>query len=334
MPDASQIGDPVAAAVERVLVRRRGRAGFAFGLSAYLLWGFVALYFDYLHRRGVTADLILAYRISWCFVFLLLLASVLGQWGEVLQCARSWRSMRTLMLSTVLIAANWYAYIYAVSTHQLSQASLGYYMNPLVNVLLGVLVLGERLRRLQVAAVVIAGAGVTFLTMSSGALPWIAVTLAITFGLYGLLRKTMSAGSVVGLLIETALCTPITLAYIAWIHSSAGRDLPHYPLDVHAWLATSGIVTATPLLLFAAAARRLQLSTLGFMQYVSPTIQLLIAVLAFGEPFTPDRQITFAAIWLAVALFVFDQFRAARTRSERASADDRASTALTPEEPV
>lgn len=309
--------------------------GFALGLAAYLVWGFVAIYFDYLRRRGVSPGLILAYRITWSCAFLVLLTTLLRQWREVAACARSWRSMRALLLSTVLIAANWYAYIYAVSSHQLAQASLGYYMNPLVNVLLGVAVLGERLRRLQVAAVAIAAVGVTYLTLTSGKPPWIALTLAASFGLYGLLRKTMAAGAVVGLMIETALCTPVTLAFIAWSHAGGnGGGAPAFAADVHGWLALSGVITAIPLLLFAAAARRLQLSTLGFMQYLSPTIQLLIAVLLFREPFTLDRQLTFAAIWVAVALFVVDQARAARARRDGPPGAAKPAGALPAEEPV
>lgn len=298
--------------------RRRARAGFAAGMGSYLIWGFVAIYFKYVMDQGVSPTLMLAYRITWSFAFLLLLVTVLRLWPEVMACLRSWRATRALILSTALISVNWYTYIYSVSSHQLSQASLGYYMNPLVNVLLGVVVLRERLRGLQIAAVGIAGAGVTYLTIAQGQPPWIALLLAVSFGLYGLLRKTMAAGAMVGLMVETALCTPLTLGYILYCHTTAAAQ-PFGPA-VHGWLVLSGVITATPLLLFALGARRLRLTTMGFLQFFSPTIQLLIAVLLFGEPFTRDRAITFAAIWLAIVVFLADQIRAGRTSRQAESA--------------
>lgn len=291
--------------------RRRARAGFALGMASYLIWGFVAIYFRYVMQQGVTPTMMLAYRITWSFVFLAILVTALRLWPEVVLCLRSWRATRALIISTALIAANWYTYIYAVSSQQLSQASLGYYMNPLVNVLLGVLVLRERLRRLQIAAVMVAAAGVTYLTLAQKQPPWIALVLAVSFGMYGLMRKTMPAGAMVGLMIETALCIPMTLGYILYQHAGGAA---HYPAEVHGWLALSGIITATPLLLFAAGARRLRLSTMGFLQYVSPTIQLLIAVLLFGELFTRQKAITFGLIWTAIVLFVIDQLRWGRAR--------------------
>jgi chloramphenicol-sensitive protein RarD len=291
--------------------RRRARAGFALGMASYLIWGFVALYFRHVMQQGVTPTMMLAYRITWSFVFLAILVTALRLWPEVVLCLRSWRATRALIISTALIAANWYTYIYAVSSQQLSQASLGYYMNPLVNVLLGVVVLRERLRSLQIAAVLIAAAGVAYLTIAQRQPPWISLVLAVSFGMYGLMRKTMPAGAMVGLMIETALCIPVTLGYIAFQHTGGTA---HYPADVHGWLALSGIITATPLLLFAAGARRLRLSTMGFLQYVSPTIQLLIAVLLFGEPFTHQKAIIFGLIWTAITLFVIDQLRWGRAR--------------------
>jgi chloramphenicol-sensitive protein RarD len=294
--------------------RRSAHAGLAAGLGAYLIWGFVAIYFKFLMDRGVTPGLMLAYRITWSFAFLLVMVTALRLWPEVVACARSGRAVRALAISTVLIAVNWYTYIYAIDVRQLSQASLGYYMNPLVNVLLGVLVLRERLRAMQVVAVVIAAVAVAYLTLAQQQLPWIALSLAVSFGLYGLMRKTMPAGAMVGLMVETALCTPLTLGYIIYCHTAGAgvAAAAGYPLSIHGWLALSGIITATPLLLFAASARRLRLSSVGFLQYLSPTIQLLVAVLLFGEPFTRQRAITFALIWAAIAFFVVDQIRAGR----------------------
>ena len=290
--------------------RKRAREGLLAGLGAYLIWGFVAMYFDYLHRRGVSAEHILAYRIAWSAFFLAILITVLRQWEQVWACLRSRRSLLALIGSTTLISINWYTYIYAVATHQLSHASLGYYMNPLVNVLLGVALLRERLRLLQFLAIALAVAGVTCLTVAIGKPPWIALSLAISFGLYGLLRKTMPAGAMAGLMVETAIVTPVCLAFLAW--PGAHATGPRAGLDVHALLALSGIITATPLLLFALAARRLRLTTLGFLQFSSPTLQFLIAVWYFGEPFTKARQVTFAFIWAAVIVFLLDQLRAAR----------------------
>ncbi len=286
------------------------RSAFAAGLSCYLIWGFVAIYFRHLNDRGVDAMHLLAYRITWSTAFIAILLTVLRQWPEVAACLSSGKSILALMGSTIAIAANWWIYIYSVETRQLSYASLGYFMNPLVNVLIGVLLLGERLRKLQVAAVILAALGVCYQTYAIGKLPWISLGLAFSFGFYGLLRKTMRAGPLAGLMVETALLAPLTLAFIGW--NIQQGTAPKIDESTHLLVALSGIITATPLLLFAYAARRLKLTTIGFLQYFSPTIQLLIAVLYFGEAFDRSRQVTFAFIWLAVLLFLADQVLAAR----------------------
>ncbi len=289
---------------------RNARAGFIAGAGCYFIWGFVAIYFAMLVSRGVDAPHIVAYRIIWCAVFIAILLTASRQWRDVARVLRSRLAIAALAGSTLAIGANWWIYTYAVESRQLSYASLGYYMNPLVNVLLGVLLLGERLRRLQIAAVVLAAVGVGYQTFFIGHVPWISLGLAFSFGFYGLLRKTMQAGSLTGLMVETAMLAPIAILYLG-IEANA-RKSPTITPGTHGLLALSGIVTATPLLLFAFAARRLKLSTLGFLQYFSPTIQLLLAIAYFGEEFTRARQITFGFIWAAVILFLTDQFLASR----------------------
>ncbi len=303
---------------EHAAHRRSVLAGLGFGVLAYGSWGFVAFYFKAV--AAVDPLEVLCHRVVWSVGILALMVQISGRWGEcrdLLRLPSTWRSMS---VSTVLIAVNWLVFIYAVSAGRLIEASLGYFINPLVSILLGMVFLGERLRPLQWVAVACAIVGVSIYTYQVGSLPWISLTLAGSFGLYGLVRKQAKAGPVVGLFFETTLLLPVATAYLVAMSATGIREIvfasrPPQGVDptehigslrMDILLAAGGVVTTLPLLWFAAAARRLRLSTIGFMQYSAPTIQFLIAVLAFGEPFNKDRAIAFAIIWTGIIIFVID----------------------------
>lgn len=279
-------------------------AGFAFGFAAYGLWGVIPLYFKLLTH--VAPVQVLAHRAVWSFGVLLVAICALRKVGEVLRVVADRRTLLTLVGSATLIAINWFAYIYAVTTDQVPQASLGYYITPLANVLIGVALLGERMRGLQIAALGLAAAGVGILTFLSGSVPWIAVALAISFSLYGLLRKIARAEAMVGLFVETSVMTPIALGFLlSWYREGTGV-FTQVDSRTDFYLMIGGIVTTIPLVCFAAAARKLRMTTLGFLQFLSPTLQLAIAVFLFGNEYTSAHKAAFPLIWLAVALYLTD----------------------------
>jgi chloramphenicol-sensitive protein RarD len=279
------------------------RQGVICGVLSYGCWGLIPLYFKLVAH--VAAGEVLAQRVFWSFVLLGGVVTVLGRWRALVDAMRSRPILLALSASTLLLALNWFTYIYAVSTNQVVEASLGYFLNPLVNVVIGVTVLHERLRAGQLVAVVLASIGMVVLGV-----PLIAVTLAVSFAFYGLLRKTVAVDGLTGLLVETILLAPVALAYIVYLHT-AGRSA--FVIDdpkTCALLTASGVVTAVPLLLFTAAARRLRFSTLGFLQYLAPTIQFLLAVLVFHEVMTGRKWFAMALIWTAVAIYLVDSLRA------------------------
>ncbi|MCU0305701.1 MAG: EamA family transporter RarD [Thermoanaerobaculales bacterium] len=286
------------------------RAGVAYGVAAYGIWGLVPLYFKAVAE--VAPLEVLAHRIVWSVVLLLPLAQLRGQWPVLRAAVADRRTLAVLALTTVLIATNWFVFILAVDTGRVLEASLGYFINPLVNVFLGMVFLGERLSRPAAAAVGLAGLAVAVQTAAVGAAPWIALTLASSFGVYGLLRKTAAVGSVVGLTIETALLAPAALGFLVWSGRSGSLAFGGGDPLLSGLLALAGVVTAVPLLAFTSAARRLRLTTMGFLQYLSPTGHFLLAVLVFGEPLDPVRLASFACIWVALAVFTADQLRRAR----------------------
>jgi chloramphenicol-sensitive protein RarD len=290
--------------------QREQTLGFVFGVLAYGAWGFFPIYFKAVASAGPLE--LLSHRVVWALLLLLGLCRQQGLMGEVRHALKPGRTFALLIVTTLLIASNWLAYIWAIVSGHVIEASLGYFINPLVNVLLGVVVLKERLARPVVVAVLVAAAGVAWLTIQVGQPPWVALTLGFSFGLYGLLRKLVPVGAVTGLTVETALLTPLGLAYLLWL-DHAGRSTflaghPHH--DV--LLVLSGPITALPLLLFTGAARRLPLSTLGFLQYFSPTIQLLLAVFLYKEAFTAARGVAFACIWTGLAIFAVHSLRRGR----------------------
>ncbi len=280
------------------------RTGVAYGLAAFLWWGMVPVYFKAVSH--VPPGEVLAHRIIWSVVLLVLMMRFQGRHGAGPAALRDRSTLITLLVTTLLIALNWFVFIWAVDNGQLLEASLGYFINPLVNVLLGVVFLRERLRKWQTISVLLAALAVGYLTVTHGRLPLVALVLAGSFGFYGLLRKTAKVDALVGLTVETTLLFPLALAYLglqAWRHEcvfatvSRGTDL---------LLMAGGIVTAVPLLWFANAARRLRLSTIGFMQYIAPTGQFLLAVMAFGESFTRAHLISFVVIWSALVIYSVD----------------------------
>jgi chloramphenicol-sensitive protein RarD len=255
---------------------------------------------------------VLCHRIVWALVFLLVVTWWRGELGALRSALRSGRALAILAASTTLLAVNWLVYIWAVVNDRVLEGSLGYYINPLVNVLLGVVFLGERLERPVQVAVGIAAAGVLWLALQLGEFPWIPLVLATSFGLYGLMRKLAPVGALAGLTVETALLAPLTGGYLAWAIGSGRAAFLAGDASLDAWLLLGGPITAVPLLCFAAAARRLPLSTLGFLQYLSPTLQFLLAVFAYGESFDRTRAVAFVLIWTAVAIFAAHTARARR----------------------
>jgi chloramphenicol-sensitive protein RarD len=288
----------------------RPGAGLAAAVLAYGMWGLLPLYFHAMPRVGAVE--ILAHRIAGS-ALLLALVMALARGREGFRRLRA-MSPRVLGATTVLIAVNWLLYIWAVQAGRVLEASLGYFVNPLVNVALGVGFLGETLRPRQRAAFLVAGAGVVVLVASTGAFPWIAVVLAGTFGLYGLLRKQADVEPVGGLLAETALLAPPALLVLGWLafhgDGAFGRTTRETAL-----LALAGAITSIPLLAFGAAVRRLKLSTLGVVQYLAPTGQFLLAVLAFGEPFGRAQAFAFGCIWSALGLYTWDALASSRVPS-------------------
>jgi chloramphenicol-sensitive protein RarD len=253
---------------------------------------------------------VLCHRVVWALAFLLVISWKQEQLGALRSTLRSGRAVAILSASTSLLAINWLVYIWAVVNGRVLEASLGYYINPLVNVLLGVVILGERLERPIRIAVGIAAAGVLWLAVQLGEFPWIPLVLATSFGLYGLMRKLAPVGALAGLTVETSLLLPLTGGYLVWAIASGRAAFLAGDPSLDAWLLLGGPITAVPLLFFAAAARRLPLTTLGFLQYLSPTLQFLLAVFVYGESFDWTRAVAFAFIWTAVALFAAHSARA------------------------
>jgi chloramphenicol-sensitive protein RarD len=287
--------------------RREQRLGLVYGLSAYGFWGVLPIYLKAV--RTVPVVEVLCHRVVWALAVLGVIIAVRGELQAVVAALRHRRALLVLSGSTVLIAINWLVYIFSVTHSRILESSLGYYINPLVSVLLGVVLLGERLAPLMKAAVVAAAAGVAWLAFDLGQLPWISLVLALSFAFYGLLRKIAPVGALVGLTVETLLLAPLCGAYLAWAIAQDRSAFVSGGPGLRTLLLLAGPVTALPLLCFAGAARRLPLSTMGFLQYVSPTLQFLLAVAVYKEPFGRGRLGAFACIWSAVALFAFDSVR-------------------------
>jgi chloramphenicol-sensitive protein RarD len=283
---------------------RSGQSGLLAAVGAFVLWGLFPIYLKPL--AGVPALEVIAHRIVWCCLLVFAWLAVRGELGLVRAALADPVSRKRLLASATLISINWLIYVWAVTHEHVLDASLGYFINPLVNVLLGVAVLGERLNRAQKTAVALAAAGVLYLAVVAGRPPWIALALAASFGLYGLIRKVVAVDSVPGLATETLLLAPFAVALLAWNEAQGVAALGHSSALVNALLVGSGLVTAIPLVLFAYGARRIPLSTVGLVQYIGPTLQFLIGVLVFHEAFSLSRGIGFAFIWIALAVYAAD----------------------------
>jgi chloramphenicol-sensitive protein RarD len=278
--------------------------GIFYAVGAYVAWGLLPLFWRALH--ALPALEIMSHRIVWGLFVALMLLAYQRRWQWLGAVAASKRTLLTFATSAVLLSLNWFVYIWAVNAGYIVETSLGYFINPLVNVLLGVLFLKERLRVGQGIAVAVALGGVLYLTVQYGALPWIALALASSFGAYGLLRKTAALGSLEGFTLESLLLFVPALAYLLYREASVGGAFVHLGLGTSLLLACAGIVTAVPLLLFAASARRIPFILLGILQYIAPTIQFLLGVLVYGEALTAQRLLGFCLIWLALAIYTFE----------------------------
>ena len=284
--------------------------GVLYAALAVVAGGLFPLYF---HLLATVARVeVVLHRAVWCLVFLAGVLAVRRQWAWLATALRQPRVLLWTGASALVLAVNWLLYIVALQNGRVVEASLGYFINPLVNVLLGVLVLRERLAPVQRAAVALAACGVAWLTWQAGQLPWYALSLAFTFALYGLLRKTSPLGPLEGLALETLLVAPLALPWLAWWTLSAGGVLLRGDAALTFWVLLAGPLTALPLMLFAAAARRLRLATVGLMQYISPTLQLACGVFFFREPFDASKLVGFAFIWAALAVYTAHALRTAR----------------------
>ena len=278
--------------------------GLVFGLTAYFIWGIVPLYWP--HLQPASPLEILAHRVIWSLVLLGLIVGVQKSFPKVASVLRNPRSLSLLVLAAVLISVNWGIFIWASVTKHLLDSSLGYFITPLLSVALGVVFFKERLRSLQWLAVAIATASVIFLTVTLGTLPWVALSLATSFGIYGYIKKLANVPAIESLFIETLLLAPVALGYLFWLAAHGQGSFGHQGMSHALWLASSGIVTAVPLLFFGAAAIRVPLTTMGMLQYLGPTLQYIIGLYVFHEPMSHIRLTGFILTWIAIGIFTFD----------------------------
>lgn len=278
-----------------------------FGVGAYTLWGLFPIYLKAL--SDVSALEILAHRILWSVPFGALLIFLRKQWPEVKTALGDKRVLMMLAVAALSISANWLIYVWAVINQRVLEASLGYYINPLMYVAAGVFILGEKMRRMQIVAIILAAIGVSILTIGAGVFPWVSLALAVLFTAYGYIRKTTNVGAMPGLFIEVCLLSPIAFLYLLWLMRVGGAVFLNGDTGMNGLLILAGPVTVVPLVLFALAARRLRLSTLGFLQYIGPTLQFALGIY-YGETFTLAHAICFGLIWTALAIFSFDAVRA------------------------
>lgn len=282
----------------------RAKQGVIFALAAYTFWGIAPVYFKLV--KQVPAFEILAHRIIWAFVLVLILIIAMRRMDRILPIVRSPKLIIRLTIATLLLGGNWFLFIWAINTDHLLDASLGYYINPLLNVAIGMIFFGEKMRRLQLVAIALAVTGVAIQVITFGAVPWVALALASSFATYGAIRKRLPVDSISGLWLETAILTPVMLSYLLFFANSTASDLSANSWQLNALLVAAGLVTTVPLLCFTAAAQRIRYSTLGFFQYIAPSLMFLLAVLAYGEPLQQSKLITFVIIWSALALYTID----------------------------
>jgi chloramphenicol-sensitive protein RarD len=292
--------------------REAQSTGLLYGLAAYGLWGLVPLYFRSVTDRGVGSEEFLAQRIVWSAVLLAAVMSAIRGWGAVWRSLSNRKTCFTLIATSVLIGINWYLYIYAVSQQRLVEASLGYFIAPLVNTALGVIVLRERLRGAQILAIALAATGVLVMTLQQGLFPSLALGLAFSFSVYGLFRKTVASDALTGLTVESVLLSVPSAVFLLWNDSRGGAVFGHRDRKTDLLLIVSSVVTVTPLFCFAQAARRLRLTTIGFLQFLSPSVQLVLAITVLGEQFDQGKLYGFVPIWLALIVYTIDAAMGAR----------------------
>jgi len=285
-------------------VSHETKVGVLYTGGAFLFWGLTPMFWKLL--QDVPAPQILAHRIAWGLVFVAVWMTLRGRWPELAAVMRRPRTVAALLASTCFIAVNWGLFIYAVNTDRVLATSLGYFINPLVSVILGLVVLGERLSHRQWLAVFLAATGVVVMTIQAGQLPWISLVLPVSFGMYGLLRKTVNADAVVGLAFETSALAPLAVGFLLLEESRGAGAMGHVSIGTDVLLLTGGAVTALPLILFTLGVRRLLLSTAGLLQYIAPTCSFLLAVLLYGEAFTVTHAVSFGLIWAALAIYTND----------------------------
>lgn len=275
--------------------------GIAAALSAYLAWGIIPIYWKTM--ESIPAYEIICHRIIWSLIFLIILLILLKDWKWLKEVKANPRLFLTFILSATLISINWLTYIWAVNSGYIVDASLGYFINPLVNVFLGVVFLRERLRLFQWLSIIIAASGVLYLTMQFGQLPWIALTLAFTFGLYGLIRKTAALNSIEGLSLEMAILLIPAISALGFFSFKGAITVTSADIITKSFLVSTGVITAIPLLLFAYGARRVTLTTLGLLQYTAPSMQLFVGIYIYDESFTVNHALGFGLIWISLFLY-------------------------------
>ncbi|HAV78128.1 MAG TPA: EamA family transporter RarD [Anaerolineae bacterium] len=288
--------------------------GILYGIGAYALWGFFPIYWKLLHN--VPALQVIGHRIGWSFILLLAYIALRGQWQAFRASAMNWRTIGIYSIAAVLLSFNWLIYVWGVNAGFIVETSLGYFINPLLSVLLGVIFLRERLRPMQWIPVGIAAVGVAYLTFVYGRLPWIALSLAFTFGFYGFVKKLSPLGSLHGLTLETGIGFPVALAYIAFVGFSGSGAFLQNGILLDLLLIGAGVVTTIPLLMFASAARQIPLTVVGLLQYIAPSLQFLIGVFVYKEPFDQAHFTGFAIVWLALIIFAVESYTANRARAK------------------
>ncbi|CUA86266.1 EamA family transporter RarD [Pseudidiomarina woesei] len=282
----------------------RSRQGVFFAIAAYTMWGVAPVYFKWL--ESVPALEILSHRIIWSFILVLALIMVLGRAGRLKPVLQNKKQMLRLALATCLLGGNWFLFIWAINNDHILDASLGYYINPLLNVAIGMAFFGERMRNMQLVAIALAVTGVLIQVISFGSVPWVALALACSFAIYGAIRKRLPIDSMTGLWLETLILLPAVLVYMVFFASSSAADMTQNTWQINTLLVAAGVVTTAPLLCFTAAAQRIRYSTLGFFQYIGPSLMFILAVWVYGEPLATDKLVTFGIIWLALAIYSLD----------------------------
>jgi chloramphenicol-sensitive protein RarD len=293
------------------------RSGMVYAAISYIFWGVLPIYWKWL--KQISANEILANRVLWSFVFMLLILIATGKFRSLFQTTgflkKNPKVLGSLVIASLLVTGNWFIYIWAVNSDQIVEASLGYYINPLISILLGVFILREKLTRTQILSFLIAAAGVGILTFSYGKFPWVALSLALTFGLYGLAKKLIKVESAIGLTLETMTVTPLAIIYLVYLSFQGKLSLFHTSALNELLLMGAGVVTAIPLLFFAKGAQKIPLYMLGFLQYIAPTIMLILGVFFYNEPFSMVQMWAFICIWTAVLITSFSNMKWLHTKA-------------------